>query len=289
MTDWTDLQHFLAVQRAGSLAAAARILKVDATTVGRRMAALEKSVGAKLLERGGQLTDAGRRILSSVEAMDTASQEVQRKVAAIGTAVSGTVRIAATEAMAANHLLPHVARFQAQHPELELELVTGNPSVSLARRDADLAVRLVRQTKGGLYAKKVAAIAIAPYASKRYLRDKGPLWAGHRLIAYTAEARGWPEGAWLEKHAREAKTALRVNSVIAVASAVRAGLGVGLLPCGMGDREPGVDRLAPPTKALEREVWLVVHQDLRTTPRVRAAWDFLLGALEQEAPVMRGI
>lgn len=289
--DWSDLQHFLAVQRTGSLAGAARMLKVDATTVGRRVAALEKAIGARLLERGGTPTEAGRRIVASVEAMDAASHEALRKVAAAGSTVTGVVRVAATEAMAANHLLPHAARFQTRHPDLELELVTGNPSVSLSRRDADLAVRLLRPSQPGLFAKKAGAIAIAPYAAKRYLQRHGAPaddWSRHRVIAYTAEAHAWPEAQWLAKHAAAARTALRVNSVLCVAAAVRAGLGIGLLPCGIGDRESGVERVAPPSRGLEREIWLVVHQDLRNTPRVRAAWDFLLELLELEGPSMRG-
>src|SRR5205085_2464020 len=126
----------------------------------------------------------------------------------------------------------------------------------------------------GLFAKKVAAVAIAPYASKRYLNqhpEPQEGWAGHRVVAYTAEARTWPEARWLEEKAARATVALRVNSVFAAAEAVKTGAGIGLLPCGIGDRTEGLTRLRGPSKALEREVWLVVHQDVRNSPRVRAA------------------
>ncbi|WP_158501822.1 LysR family transcriptional regulator [Vitiosangium sp. GDMCC 1.1324] len=296
MPDWNDLRYFLAIAREGTLAAAARSLGVDASTVGRRLAALEEELDSKLFDRmptGLTLTDAGRGIRSAVEEMEAGALAVERRASGEDARLEGLVRITLTEAFAVDIVLPRFAPFRERHPGIEVRFLTDYGALDLTRREADIAIRLTRPQDGTLVARKVGEIAIAPYASEAYLERRGlpdPArgYAGHDVIGYTGAAAKWPEARWVAEAAPGACVAVRCNSLLSVVAATAAGMGVGVLPCLRGDQEPGLRRVAPLVASLRRDIWLVVHPDLQHNARVRATLHFLTELIQRERPLLSG-
>lgn len=290
--DWDDLRFLLAAARGGSFAAAARRLRVDQATVGRRLRALQDAAGTPLWERtpgGLALTAAGRRAARAAEAMDDAALQLERTLDAGLPEAEGTIRICATEAVAAELLAPRLPELCARHPALRVELVVSNRVANLARREADLAVRLFRPTEGALAARRAGVLAFGLYASDGYLRARGrpgdARLAGHALLGYDralaarSEALGWADEL-------DGPVVLRATSAFAVRAAAAAGLGVGLLPCFLADRTPGLLRVLSEVRT--REIWLTVHRELRSSARARAGMTFLAQVLEDAAPLLRG-
>jgi len=296
MPDWNDLRYFLTIAREGTLAAAARALEVDATTVGRRLAALEEELGSKLFDRtpaGLTLTDAGRGIRSAVEEMEAAALAVERRASGEDARLEGVVRITLTEAFAVKVLLPRFAAFRERHPGIQVQFLTDYGALDLARREADIAVRLTRPQEDTLVARKVGEIAIAAYASESYLERRGlpdPAngFAGHDVIGYADAAAKWPEARWLGEAAPSAHVAMRCNSLLSVVASAVAGLGVGVMPCMFGDEASALRRVAPLVSSLRRDIWLVIHQDLQHNARVRATLHFLAELVHRERSLLSG-
>lgn len=294
--DWNDLSYFLAVSREGTLAAAARTLRVDATTVGRRLAVLEEELGTRLFDRtpaGLVLTASGRNIRGTVEEMEASVHAVERKAGGDDTRLEGVVRVTLTEAFAVNTLLPRFGPFHERHPGIEVRFLTDYGALNLARREADLAVRLTRPKEEALVARKVGEIAITLYASEAYLARRGlpdPAsgFAGHEVLGHVEPATAWPEARWMTASAPSARVVARFNSLLSVVAAVRAGMGLGLMPCFTGDSEPGLRRVLPPVPSLKRDIWLVVHRDMQQNARVRAVLHFIDELIQRDRPLLAG-
>ena len=281
--EWDDLRHFLAVARSGSLTEAARALKASAATVGRHIDALEKRLGARLFEHrttGYVLTEAGRLILMRAEEAEAAVLAVERQVQGTDVRLSGTVRIASTEDISAMVITPALPEFKLQHPGIELEIIGRIDLANLSRRDADVALRTVRPEKGDLLVRRIGAVDLGVYASRKYAEahclGAGPLdFASVDIITWVEEMSTLRGGQWLAKRAIESKVAVRVNSTRLLYDACRAGLGVAVLPCFGADADADLVCLMPPEEVLSVDAWVVMHRDLATTARIRAAADFL--------------
>ncbi|MFT3699288.1 MAG: LysR family transcriptional regulator [Kofleriaceae bacterium] len=275
MASWDDVMYVLALHRHGSLSAAARSLGVNQTTVGRRVKALERDVGATLLRTtatGIVLTDAGRDILPEAERMEATMASLERKVHGKDARVSGVVKIATTEALASTFLIPRLVHLRARHPELELVIMTSNTPVNLARGDADLAVRLVKSTDTALISRRVGEIRLGAFAAKAYLAKKPAVsfatkLRGHDVLGYHGDLANGTEARWLAQHASAANLVVRVNSVLNLLAATVAGLGIAVLPVGLGDE---LVKLAIPDEPESRGVWVVYPQDARNNARVKA-------------------
>jgi len=292
--DWNDLRFLLAVHEGGSVSAAARRLRADQATVSRRLQALQRAVGARLLERtakGTRLTGAGARALETARSFADAADALERELAGADRRLSGTVRITAPWAIASRLLAPPLAAFHQAHPSLQLELIAATQALNLSRREAELAVRMFRPEEPSLAVRRLGRMAIALYASGEYVRRRGrpspSSLAGHTLVGQDA-SQGEAERRWMERAAPRTPPVLLSNSREVLLHAVRGGLGVATLPCYLADAERDLVRLSGPILELEREIWLVVHRDLQRAPRVRAGIDFLVGALEAAASRLRG-
>jgi DNA-binding transcriptional LysR family regulator len=296
MLDWNDLRFFLEIHRGGSLVKAARKLQVDQSTVSRRLAALERSLDARLFDRtpkGYVLTPAGRGMLETVGAMDEAALSLERQLVGADTRLEGRVRVTTSEALAAEVLLPVCGSFHARHPGIELEVITHNQPLSLAQREADLAIRLMKPEGESLVARKVGEIVIGLYGSEAYLARHGVPdarrgYAGHAFVGYLGESSASLEARWLGRNVPDARLALRCHSVLVARAAAVAGFGLALLPCSLGDERPELRRLAIPEDLPARPIWLLVHPDLRATPRVRAVMDYFAEQLELLRPRLVG-
>jgi DNA-binding transcriptional LysR family regulator len=294
--DWNDLRYFLAIQRAGTLAGAARTLKVDQTTVGRRLRALEESLDARLFDRtdeGFSLTAAGERILGLAHEIEEQMSEVALRVAGENRRAEGTVRLATSEVVAFGFLLKHLVGLRKRHPGIVLELVTGSTAVNLSRREADLALRFgaASVTQPNVLVRKLPEVPWALYATKKYLEERGAVrigdgLAGHDVIAFDEELQGIPPARWMAENATAARRVLIANGILAMARATAAGFGVAALPCFLGT-EHKVER-ATEGNIVSAGAWLVVHPDMARTARVRAVMDFLVEIFHQQRAHLEG-
>ncbi len=300
MEDWNDARLVLAVARAGGLAAAAKALHVDHSTVFRRLAALEARLGLALFERGPgglyQPTAAGARAASAAERMEDEALGLARDLAGQDRRLSGRLRVTCSETLAYRLLTPYVARFRAEHPGVVVELAVDSRVLNLSRREADVALRVARPREGDLWGRKLADVAWTAYGAAGYLAGAPPLASPadlgrHPLI-------GWEEGAaaginaaeWLAGIAPAEAVVYRTNSLVNQLVAARAGVGLAVLPCYLGDPEPGLARALPggPVPALARELWIVTHQDLRRTARVRAFFDTIAEGIAADRMLVEG-
>lgn len=300
MFEWSDARQFLAVQRNGSLTAAARELKVNQSTVSRRIAVLEAMLGARLFDRtpdGLTLTPVGERVYEAARRMEEAALAVERTASGEDAKVEGPVRLATSEAFAVGFLFDHLAELRQRYPSLTVEVSVGQPSVDLARREADVALRFrprgTAPAQPNLVARRLGGMAFAAFASRAYLAKRGAPrrannLAGHDVVAYDEDLPPIPGSAWLRDASQGVAGVTRCTSVLALAAAARGGLGVTVVPCFLGLRRPALVRLAPPSTVDFADIWLVVHPDLRGNARVRAVMDWLAEAVAREKGVLEG-
>lgn len=293
--EWDDLHTFLMIARHGTLSAAARALGVQQPTMGRRLDALEHRAGARLLQKtpaGFVLTEAGEAILGNAERIEMEALSAGRLIAGKDVRLDGTVRLTTVETLAATVLSPILARFRRSHPGVRVEVVIATRSLSLFKREADVALRLAPFSQADVVARKVGRVGYALYAATEYLDRAGPPdWsrgaAGHAVILTEADLLDTAEMAWLRALAPAAATALVSNSRVVQRAAARDGLGLACLACYLGDETPDLVRLDPPPGPVGRppgrDLWLGVHGDMRHTPRIRAFKEALRTGLHEAA------
>src|SRR5262249_28571099 len=292
---WDDVRFFLAASREASLSRAARALGVDHVTVGRRIAALERQVGAKLLIRtpeGFAASSAGQAILRQCEAMEVAALDLERRVAGHDAQFIGSVRLTTTEALASHVIVPHLATLRERYPQLQVELITGVRSLDITRREADIAIRLVRPTAPSLVCRKLGELGFALYASPRYLAEhgspqRGQGLGGHRLISYVGTPASGFGPLFMGEALAGAQIVLRSNSPCVQAKAAASGLGISELACLIGDDYAGLMRVWPDEEPLLRSVWLITHEDLRRSAKIRMLSSIIAEAFEREASILR--
>ncbi len=280
MFDWENLRHFTVFAREKSLSAAARQLKVDHATVARHIASLEESLRLKLVERRPRayfLTPDGERIAELGMRMELESLAVQRTASAGQSGITGEVAISAPPAMAAMLIAPRLGKLREQYPDLHIKLSGDTRNVSLVRREADIAIRLSRPVDEELVVRKLSTVTFSLYASPAYLatHDGG---AG-AYITYDVNMDDTPQQAWLKMQAGSDPVVFRSNDLAIQAEATAAGVGIAILPDFMGGQDARLVRLQH-AKAPSREVWIVVHNDLRHAPRIQAVMAFLAGCFE---------
>ena len=285
--EWDDLRHFLAVARAGSLAEAAHQLKTSPATVGRRVAALEAKLGARLFDRkqtGYTLTESGAAIHKKAEDVEEAVLSVEREALGRDLNVSGRVRLATSDELAANLISPHFGEFRRCYPRILLEVVAHVDLANLSRREADVALRSARPEQHNLMIRRAGWWKCGLYAAKSYAaaHDLEPgirNFSNLDVITWTEEFAHYRGGPWFAEHARDASVALQANTRRIHYGACKAGLGLAILPCLSADRDPDLVRLLAPEEVFVAELYLVTHRDLARTARVRAVIDFFHQAI----------
>lgn len=293
MESWDDLRYLLAVSRAGSLAGAARALHVDATTVGRRLAALERSLGTRLLLRGTRvltLTAAAEAVVARAAAVEDAVRALEGTAGEGDAALTGPVRLTASDEVAAHLLAPQLPAFHARYPGLELQLVVSTEVLDLERREADVALRLTAPRGGSLVARRIGELAFAWYAGHDYLVRHGApgegRMAGHRVLLWETGTTS-AEQHRLLKASAGARVVLRSNRSAVLREAAAAGLGIAALPCLGADADPRLARLDP-QPVVSRPLWLVMHRDLQRTARLRAVANWLVELTRAERERLAG-
>ncbi len=280
--NWNDLRFVLAVARCQSLAGAARRLGVNETTVGRRVAEAEQRLGARLFERSlglFQPTEAGRAVVAGAERVELEVQAVEATTSGADRLAAGAVRLTSVPIVVNRVLVPALPQLLRDHPQLRVELIAEPRDLSLTKREADIALRLARPRKDvRAVARRIGRLDYGVYGPAR--KTTGPLpW-----ITYEDDMANLPQWRYMaERPVRGGETPppVTVNDAEAILQSVKAGLGKSLLPVAIADREPGLVRLSGDPSPLSRELWLMVHPELRNLTRIRVVVDWLVSAVDQ--------
>lgn len=297
--DWDDLRVFLTLHREGNLSAAAKRLGVSHPTVARRVRALEDRIGARLFDRLPDRfapTPAGAELLEDAEAMERAAESIGRRSAGLTDTARGVVRVSAGEVMT-TLLARHAAGLRAKLREIEFELATSHMLANLSKREADLMIREQVPDLAEIVARRIGRVAYAVYGHPDLAARARPSAPSLRAMPWAGfdEVHGYmPGGRWLAELLEGARPAVRVNNWLVLQEAARAGAGLAVLPCCLGDPDPGLRRVGGVIGGIVADQWLLVHRDLRDLPRVRAVMDAVIalfaesrGALEGRMPRAR--
>ena len=287
--NWALIPSFLAALDRGSLMAAARQLDTSQPTVGRHIAELEAQLGVVLFERTGRglvPTAHAHRLAESARAMSGAADQLARQASGAQADTRGTVRITASQPVTCVLLPPLLLQLRQAHPDVQLELVASNAVSNLLQREADIALRMVRPDQSSLVAKRVGQVAIGTYAHRDYLRRRGTPRVPEDLLSHdlvgsdrnTDILRGF---AGMGHPMEREDFAVRTDDLNAYQAAVGAGLGVGFLARYVARQNPDLVPLLPMLAIPPLPMWLAVHREIRSNPRIRRVWDFLATALPQ--------
>jgi len=294
MFDWNDVKALLAVARGGSTAAAARELGVNQTTVARRLEALERDLDVRLVERsqtGASLTEAGLGLVSECEAMERAALSLRQKVQAHQRGVSGALRVTLSEMIAVSAVTPLLADFRREYPDLSLELVVTDDMLDLEKGEADVAFRGAQVLpNSNLVARKVSSTEWALYCSRDYANRMGVPVApqdlkDHVVIGGTHEPQTIPGLRTVLEQAPGVSATIKSTSMNNLFASIRAGLGIGPMPCILADAESDLVQVFPPPPESLAYTWIVTRPELKDSPRVRAFIDFFaprIAALSRE-------
>ena len=290
--DWDDLRYVLAVADSGSLNRAASTLRVNRTTVLRRINGFERKHGVRLFERlpdGYTLTDAGGELLAAARGFENAIVSIERKLAGQDLRAEGLVRVTTTDTLLASVLPAPLAAFKQKHPGITLDVTTSNAIANLSKRDADVAIRPVVDPPEFLIGRRVGAVAFAIYAAST-AKEPGQQvdlssehWVGpDDTLASTSVAR------WMRSEMPSVRPEMRADSLVSLRELCAAGAGLAALPCYMGDSDARLLRVHAPIEEMATALWVLTHPDLGRTARVRLLMDHVSAALRRQRPLLEG-
>lgn len=289
---WDDLRLVLAIADAGTLSGAGRRLGLSHATLFRRLNGVEERLGVRLFDRarsGYSATLAGEEIAETARHVERRVQDVERRIVGRDLKPSGTVRVTTLDSLLIGFLASVFAGFQAAHGEISLEVAVSNQLFSLSKREADVAIRPTLAPDETLFGCKIGTLAFAVYG----LRDlacgqgRGSSLAGPWIGP--DEAMVYPElVAWMRRQGVDSRCRYRVDSVVGMYAAARAGHGVAVLPCYLGDPDPSLARLGEPVAEMATDLWILTHPDLKNSARVRALTGFVADAVKRRHALLAG-
>jgi DNA-binding transcriptional LysR family regulator len=294
--EWDDLRFVLAIARERGLAGAARLLRVNHSTVFRRLNALEAGLGVQVFERlptGYQPTEAGVRLIGAAERIEAEALALERDLTGRDARLSGRVRVTCSETLAYRLLTAELARFAELHPGIAVELVIDNRQLDLSRREADVALRATRPVQRELFGRKLATMGWAVYGSLDHLDRHGtPMSVAdlgrHRVVGWGETALPVRAAEWLDEMVPPEAVVYRTGSLINQLMAVKAGIGLAAMPCYLADPEADLRRVLGPLPELARELWLITHEDLKATARIRAFMEVVGEGLRARKELLEG-
>jgi DNA-binding transcriptional LysR family regulator len=294
MQQWDELRIVLAVSRHRTLAAAARALRVNPTTVGRRLEAFERRLGAKLFTKtrdGLTLTRAGEAAIDTASRIEDDVLAFERRTRDQDARLEGVVRLTAGDGIMLS-VAPLVAAFRSRYPGVQLDLLAENRVIDLARGEADIAIRIVKPTTSTLVAQKVATIGIGLYARDDYVARGSRLetlhdLAGHTLVGMAPPFDHGPEAQWLARHG-VTQYGVRCNTISLALAVAASGAGIAILPHNLAAMEPRLRRVVREARFQARDVWLVAHREVRNRAPIRATLAFLVDDFKRNAAVFAG-
>ncbi|MBM9488868.1 LysR family transcriptional regulator [Pseudomonas sp. ICBG1301] len=287
MFDWQDLYFFTVLARTQSLSAAARELQVEHATVGRRVDALEKALGVKLVDRlprSRPLTAQGLALAKLAAGMDEMATDVMRLSRVASIEMVGTVRVSCPPSIANHCIAPHIARLRAQYPQLNLVLMPSTQVAALDKGEADIALRTVRPDENALVRRKVGVVRFGLYGSPELQQLPAPQWG---FVAYDSSRDHLPQQAWMHQVRGQRPVVFAASELITQQMAARARVGAVVLPTLVGDHDPLLVRLPTASEGPVRDIWLTVYPDMRRSPSVKVVMEFLVTCIEEEPQLRR--
>lgn len=286
--NWDDLRVFLAVARAGSISGGARQLDLQHSTVSRRMRKLEQDLGARLFDKvpsGYALTTAGENLMQAASLMECEVLSVDGALSGKDLKPSGPLRVTAVDNMATTVLMPMFSSFSRNYPDVTLHVMVSNSDVSLAQREADLAIRLTNTPPDTLIGKRVVTVSSAIYGSLGYIEQlheggSEPDWLGVECCSF--------HKSWTRQACGDQAHKFYVDDTLLTQAALREGLGVAILPCFMGDSDPALVRYSEPQPGWDLGLWILLHPDLKRTARVLAFRDHMTEAIKARSDLFGG-
>ena len=294
MLSWDDFRYVKAIADTRSLGGAAAELSVNHSTVFRRLAQIEKQLGSRLFERsraGYALTPCGEEMVRLAERMGEDIVTFERQVTGHDLRPSGELRITTNDTVLVHLMTQVFADFRRAYPEIVLDVVVSNQALNLSKRDADVAVRATDRPPEALIGRRAAGIAWAVYAQAEKAPESFDIADARNAdwIGFGDNLANLKAAKWLGEHAAPARIVYRINTVLGLAEAAAAGIGLGLLPCFIGAATAGLTRVTPPIAELANGIWLLTHPDLRQTARVRAFMDFAASEIAKRRKTIEGV
>ena len=292
--DWDNIRIFLSVARAGQFSAAALQLRIDNGTVGRRINALEKSLGVRLFDRqttGSVLTAAGDRLYKAAEEVEAQLLRAQGDLSQSDVELSGTVRIAAPDGFTTLFLCPRLGHLKAKYPSLTVQLVPMSRTFSLSKREADLAITIEKPEEGRLSVRKLIDYSLHFYAAKTYLAEHGSPQRledlqCHCLVTYVHDLIFADQLNFMPELYGPTYSRLECSTAVGQLEAVRGGAGIGILHDYVAHRDDQL-QIVLPGAVFERSYWIVTHLDMRELGRVRAMSEFILAEVKAQKSIFR--
>jgi molybdate transport repressor ModE-like protein len=282
--NWDELKLVLAIARAGSLAGAARQLGVSHATVFRHLNSVEKTLGVSLFQRATHrytATGAGDALVATAADVETQVLAVEQRLTGHEVKLSGTIRLTTTDTLLSGLLAPILSAFQAEYPAISLEVSVSNAVFSLARRDADIAIRPGQKPNEHLVGRRIGVISQAVYAALDHdgvddiHADQHWIGTGTDII--------YPElETWMQKQGLEPRCRMFTNSLLATCAAVAAGSGIAVLPCYLGDADTRLRRVGESVPELASDLWLLVHPELKRIAPIKAFNDYVFAATREQ-------
>lgn len=295
MFDWNDLKYFLAVARSGSTLSAAKSLRVNQSTVHRRIQELEKQLGCELVRRhptGYRLTEMGEHVLTHATRVEGAATDFERSVSAKSNETSGTVKVTCPEALGPRLIGARlIEKFNSRYPDVRVEFVMSDRIIELGTGEADIAIRAKRPAESALFGRKIADSPWAVYASRSYVARHGSIdhpaqIDRHSIVMFSGALSDHHAARWIKSVAPNAHVAARANSVAALLPSVKSGAGMALMPAIVGENERDLVRVLDLGPEMATPFYLLTHRDLRRTPRIRAFFDFIVEHLDEIRPLL---
>ncbi|MBU3730291.1 MAG: LysR family transcriptional regulator [Beijerinckiaceae bacterium] len=294
---WDEFRLVKAIADTRSLQGAADVLGVNHSTVFRRLAELEDKAGGPLFERhrsGYQLTPAGEAMAAVASRIDSDVSDFMRKLAGKDIRPRGEIRVTTNDTLLLYLLVPVLARFRAEYPDIRVDIIMSNQALNLSKRDADIAIRATDSPPDNLTGRRVSDLVWAIYGR----RSDWPKGGKDFDVERPPEDANWVSLGdgfshlhavrYIRDHVKADRVALTINTVLGLAEAVEAGIGIGPLPCFIADARPGLVRLSPVDPDFSTGLWLLTHPDLKASPRVRAFLDLAAAELQKNRMRLEG-
>lgn len=294
--DWNDLKIVLAISRAGTLSGAAKSLDMNHSTVFRRINMIEKKLGVRFFDRlpqGYIMTDAGEAAMRTAETIDNEVNSLSRELVGKDLRLQGNIIVTAPEGVSLKLLRPIISAFLKLHPEIKIDLIVTGSTLKLARREADIAIRVTNNPPDTSIGRRVCKFRFGFYASKLYVKKNDEYGVENYDWLLLDDSRQWfPQSVWkkmgLSNLHQAQNVVFRSDSTMAIVNAAIDGLGVAPLPCFLGDEEKKLTRVIDVPEEMELELWILMHPDLRHTARVLALKTFLYESLEKKRNLLEG-
>jgi DNA-binding transcriptional LysR family regulator len=292
---WDDLRIIRAVGKNGALAPAAEMLGVNSSTIARRLSKVEEILGVTLFDRyrtGYATTAEGEELIALAERVELDVVSVTRRVSRHVQGQVGDLRVTTSDSLLLHFLTPMIADFKARNPAIRVEVIVGNSPLNLARGESDIAVRATERPPENLFGRKVANIAWAPYVGLPNSVSSSPgtdTLYDRQWVSYSGKLSRLKAFNFVEERVDHDNIAYRTDSVAGAAAAIAAGLGVGYLPCMLGDLSPDLLRVGAVEPKLNDELWLLTHPDIRKSGRICAFMTHCVEAISKNRHLVEGL